>query len=114
MIGACSKKESAAPANQKHTIKITASANAEFTAVVSVAESIGAAQTEVKNITVATGTSFEFTTEAITNSYVFLKLSTNVANNITYKIADNGIVAEQGTDVEFATRTTQTIQHLVQ
>ncbi|MEB0261692.1 MULTISPECIES: hypothetical protein [unclassified Mucilaginibacter] len=114
IVTACSKKDSATPANQTHTIKITASGTADFAAVISTAANVGADPLIVKSVSVATGTSFEFSIDATANSYIFLKLSSDVENNITYKIYDNGTVVEQESAKEFATHSTATVQHQVQ
>lgn len=114
IVTACSKKETAVPVNQKHTIKVTASATADFAAVISTADNLGASPTIVKTVSVATGTSFEFSTDAASNSYVFLKLSSDTENNITYKIFDNGTVVQQENGKEFISHSTETFQYLVQ
>nr|WP_067060428.1 hypothetical protein [Mucilaginibacter sp. L294] len=114
IVTACSKKDSTAPANQKHTIKITASATADFAAVISTADNLGAAQTVVKNITVAQGTSFEFSIDATEGNYIYLKLSSDTENNITYKIFDNGTVVQQENAKEFISHATETFQYQVQ
>jgi hypothetical protein len=114
IVTACSKKDNTAPANQKHTIKITASGTADFDAIVSTAANLGAAQATVKNITVAQGTSFEFSVDATTGNYIYLKLSSDAENSIAYKIFDNGTVVQQENAKEFISHTTETFQYQVQ
>jgi len=111
---ACSKKDSPTPADQKHTIKITASATADFDAVISTAANLGATPTTVKSIAVAQGTSFEFSADAVSGNYIFLKLSSDTENNITYKIFDNGTVVQQEDAKEFISHSAETFQYQVQ
>jgi hypothetical protein len=113
IVTACSKKDNAAPANQPHTIKVTASGTADFAAVISAAANLGATPVVVKSVSVAPGTSFEFSTEAATNSYIFVKISSDITNNITYKIYDNGNVVQQEDAKEFSTHSNETFQYQV-
>ncbi|TSD64752.1 hypothetical protein FFF34_012700 [Inquilinus sp. KBS0705] len=112
LVSACSKKSEPAP-EAPHTIKITASATADFAVIIYTADSFGGTQTEVKNITVAKGTSFEYSTQAAVGSYVFVKLSSDVSNSISYKIYNNGTIADQESGKIFATHTTATISYTV-
>jgi hypothetical protein len=114
LVTACSKKSDQAPAKTTHTIKITASATAAFATVIYTADSFGGVQTEVKNVTVAAGTSFEFSEDLQSGSYVFLKLSSDISNKITFKIYDNGTLAMQESGKIFTTHSTSTTTYQVE
>jgi len=114
LVTACSKKNDGIPTPADHTIKITASGTAGFAAVIYTAGTFGGVQKEVKNVTVAAGTSFEFSSDQPSGSFVFLKLSSDVSNKITYKIYDNGTIAMQEVGKIFTTHGTSTLTYQVQ
>lgn len=114
IVSACSKKSNPNPANQKHTIKITASGTEDFATVISTAANLGAAPLTLKNSSVASRTSFEFSADVDAGNYVFLKISSDVANQISYKIFDNGNVVLQANAKEYSTHSTETLQYQAQ
>jgi hypothetical protein len=114
IVSACSKKSNPTPTYEKHAIKITASGTEDFATVISTATNLGATPSILKSITVASGTSFEFSADVEAGNYVFLKVSSDIANHISYKIYDNGNVVLQADAKEFSSHSTETLQYQAQ
>jgi len=112
VMSSCSKKSNPAP-EQDHAIKIIASGTAAFSVIVLTAPTFGETQTALKSATIAAGETFEFSTTAASKSYFFVKLSSELTNNITYKIYDDGTLSDQENGKEFGTHSTATVQYMV-
>lgn len=92
-ISSCSKKGDATPA--VHTIRFQATGTASFTAVVSVVRSSATTSTTLDTKTVATGTTYDFSTPLNSGDAIHFELQTMTENSVSYTVSDNGTVVSQ-------------------
>ena len=110
-IASCSKKGDATPT--PHTIKFTATGAASFTAVVSVIKTTASTSTTLDTKTVATGTTYDYSTILNSGDAVHFEIQTMGENTVSYTITDNGTVAAQQTNKELGSFTKITADYSI-
>lgn len=107
----CSKSGTPAPA--PHTIKITATGTASFTAVVSAIKTTSAASQTLEAKTVTTGTNYSYTTTLNTGDALHFEIQTMSENTVNYSITDNGTIAAQQSGKELISFSKTTADYTV-
>jgi hypothetical protein len=110
-IASCSKKGDAAPT--AHTVKFTATGTASFTAVVSVIKITASTPTTLDTKTVATGTTYDYSTVLNSGDAIHFEIQTMGENTVSYTITDNGTVAAQQTNKELGSFTKTTADYTI-
>jgi hypothetical protein len=110
-IASCSKKGNVMPT--PHTIKFTATGTASFTAIASVIKATATTSTTLDTKTVATGTTYDYSTLLNSGDIVHFEIQTMGENLVSYTIADNGTVVAQQTNEELGSFSKTTADYTI-
>ncbi|WP_374948510.1 hypothetical protein [Mucilaginibacter sp.] len=97
-VTSCSKKGDAQPT--VHTVRFQATGTASMTAVVSVVRASTTTSTTLDTKTVATGTTYDFSTPLNNGDAIHFELQTMSENAVSYTVSDNGTIVSQVTGKE--------------